>query len=222
MFAPAYFYTRISKAAPLIIPRPSIFSPSSAVWLAVSMLLACLLFPVAQARAALESFVGELPELHTDGDTLSMTLRLSVDDEDALRVLLRDGATIELGIKVRVERKRTIWANEKISEQEFSSLLKYDSLVRLYRLTEPSGERVLQDGNLRSLLAKSWKDMRIPLVKTEVFEEDEEYLVIVDLVLQHAELPPWLDKTLVFWSREVVAPETFKLDYRPEHAAISR
>lgn len=186
------------------------------------MLLACLLFPVAQARAALENFVGELPTLHTEGDTLNMTLRLSVDDEDALRLLLRDGATIELGVRVRVERKRTLWANEKIEELEFSSLLKYDSLVRQYRLTGPADDRVVQDGNLRALLAKSWKDLRIPLVKADVFEPDEEYLVIVDLTLQHAELPPWLDKTLVFWSREVVAPETFKLDYRPDHAVISR
>lgn len=206
----------------MTINRPGIRSLSSTVCLAVFILLACLFFSVAPARAALESFVGELPELRAEGDVLTMTMRLSVDDEDALRVLLRDGATIELGVKVHIERRRTFFPNEEIGELEFSSLLKYDSLVRLYRLTEPIGERVVQDENLRSLLSKSWKNMSLPLAMTSVFAEDEEYLVTVDLTLQHAELPPWLDKTLVFWSREVVAPETFKLDYRPGHAAISR
>ena len=171
---------------------------------------------------ALQHFTGEPPELSARGGQLNLSLRLSVDDEDALRVMLRDGASLELGINAKIERQRTLWANQGLGERNFSFLLKYDSLTRQYRMIDPLTEKVLQDSNLRALLARTWKQLDLPLTGMNIFKPDEDYLVVLNLTLQHAEIPPWLDRSLVFWSREVVEPETYKLEFNLDDAAFSR
>lgn len=172
--------------------------------------------------AALEHFAGDTPEVYFKNNMLRLHLRLSVDDEDGLRLLLRDGATLELGLKVTVERKRTLWANESIAALEFSSLLKYDPLTRQYLLTTPGSHETVQAANLRSLLAGTWKNLDLPLLEMEHFVRDEDYRVDLALSLQYTELPPWLDRSLVFWSREVVPSETHKMEFSFPDAALSR
>ncbi|MDR1125440.1 MAG: DUF4390 domain-containing protein [Deltaproteobacteria bacterium] len=186
---------------------------------ALALLFSCC-FPL--AAAALEHFVGDTPEVYFKDRILFLHLRVSVDDEDGLRLLLRDGAILELALKVTVERKRTLWANENIAAREFSSLLKYDPLTRKYLLTTPGTRATVQAANLRSLLAGTWKDLDLPLLEADKFVQGEDYRVDLGLSLQYTELPPWLDRSLVFWSREVVQPEPYKMEFRFDNAALSR
>ncbi|MDR2892687.1 MAG: DUF4390 domain-containing protein [Deltaproteobacteria bacterium] len=186
---------------------------------AVLLLLLCCCPPVA---LALQHFTGEAPELSVQEGGLGLSLRLSVDDEDELRLLLRNGASLELVINAEILRQRTFLPNESLDERNFSFLLKYDSLTRQYRMSDPLTGKILQDPNMRSLLTKTWKQLELPLTNMDIFAQDEDYLVLLKLTLQYAEIPPWLDRSLVFWSREVVEPETYKLEFNLDDAAFSR
>lgn len=186
----------------------------------VLALLCSFCFPL--AATALEHFVGDAPEVYFKNKTLLLHLRVSVDDEGGLRLLLRDGAILELALKVTVERKRTLWANENIATLEFSSQLKYDPLTRQYLLITPATRETVQAANLRSLLADTWKDLDLPLLEAGSFVNGEDYRVDLGMSLQYTELPPWLDRSLVFWSRDVVQSETHKMEFSFDDAALSR
>lgn len=186
----------------------------------IALLFCILLYGTAQA--APDSFVLGRPGLDVADGKLALSLPLSVDDEDALGDLLLDGASIELLAKVTVIRKRSLWFNEKISEQEFRSLMKHDPLTREFRMNIPGSEQLAQDKNLRSLLARSWKTMRLTLADADQFKPKEDYLIKIDISLKHAELPPWLDRTLVFWNKDIVNSQSLELDYKVDNAPISR
>lgn len=185
------------------------------------VLLFCALW-AAPGQGAPDEFVHGRPELGMNGGLLTLHLPLSVDNEDALGELLRDGASLELSIKVNIHRKRSLWFNENIHEARFSSLLRHDPLSREYRMTMPGGEQIFQDKNLRALLARTWKDLNLPLAPGNLFKPKNNYIVKVELSLKHTALPPWLDRTLVFWNKDVVNSISFELEYRTENASVSR
>lgn len=176
-------------------------------------LLLCVLFSAA-AEAAPENFVHGRASLRTLDGQLVLSLPLSVDNEDALGELLRDGASAQLAVKVSVQRKRGLWFNEGVYEAEFHSLLRHDPLSREYRLTMPGTEQVFKDKSLRALLARTWKELRLPLAPVALFTPDADYIVKIGLSLKHTALPPWLDRTLVFWNKDVVRPAKLDLEYR--------
>lgn len=184
-------------------------------------LLFCALF-AGLAQAAPDNFVHGRPVLSLSEGALTLSLPLSVDNEDALGALLRDGASIELAINVTIQRKRSVWFNEKVHETVFSSLLRHDPLSREYRMTMPGSEQILQDKSLRALLARTWKTMKLPLAPGELFAPNNNYVVKIELSLKHTALPPWLDRTLVFWNKDVVNSASIELEYRTDDAAVSR
>lgn len=178
--------------------------------------LALLLYAVfpAAAWAAPENFVHGRASLRALDGRLVLSLPLSVDNEDALGELLCDGASAQLSVKVSIQRKRGLWFNEGVYEAEFQSLLRHDPLSREYRLTMPGTEQIFKDKSLRALLARTWKDLRLPLAPVTLFTPDSEYIVKIGLSLKHTALPPWLDRTLVLWNKDVVRPAKLDLEYR--------
>lgn len=189
-------------------------------------LLLCALFSALAAPdpagAAPDNFVHGRTALVRSGGMLTLSLPLSVDNEDALSALLRDGASIELLVKVEIQRQRTLWFNENIFAASFSWVLRYDPLARDFRMTQPLGGQNMQDKNLRTLLGRTWKALRLPLVELASLQGGEAYTVKADFSLRHTALPPWLDRTLVFWNKDVVNPDSIELEYKVDDAPISR
>lgn len=185
-------------------------------------LILLLLWAVSAFAAQMQGFVYEDPKLYQKDATVRLAMPVSVDNEDVLRGTLRDGATVELLIDIKVERKRSLWFNETINETQHSFVLKHDPLTRVFRVFDSKGEVLSEHKNIRIVLRNTLKEMDLPVISRTLLEQGEEYFVIITLRLQHVELPPWLDKTLVFWSRDLIDPETIKLDYRLEDASISR
>lgn len=176
------------------------------------LLLQCL--AATYVLAAPENFVYGRPKLFiSEANKLTLSLPLSVDNEDALGDILRDGASLELSIKIVVQRKRSLWFNAVEQEIEYTSLLRHDPLSRAFRMTVPDSEQILQDKNLRALLARTWKSLNLTVASAELFNQKNNYLIKVNISLKHAALPPWLDRTLVFWTKEVVNSTSFELDY---------
>lgn len=166
-----------------------------------------------------QRFVIEGPELREDAGRLTAECSVTVDDEDGLRALLKDGAVLELRIGMTVERKRSWWSNSEVSSSVFVSGLRHDPLTREFLLTMPSeGREILhRDRNLTRLLYATWRDLRLPLASLHLFESPDgpkDYLLTFNFELRHTELPPWLEKSPGFWSADVVPSEQRQLDYR--------
>jgi hypothetical protein len=154
----------------------------------------------------------EPPLAAAENGVLTLSLSLTVDHEDGLRDLLKDGAVLELAISVTVERERSWWSNAEAADVAFSSVLRHDPLSRDFLVTVPApdGDRELRDKNLTRLLFASWRKLSLPIISLETLrrnEDADEYAIAVSIGLHHTEVPPWLEKTLVFWSADVVPAE---------------
>lgn len=152
------------------------------------------------------------PVLGVAEHTFTLSLSLTVDDEDGLRDMLKDGAVLELLAAVSVERHRSWWANAEIVNLGYSSILRHDPLSRDFIVTIPSPDGIdeLRDRNLTRLLHNSWRKLTLrimPVERIEAGDPDDEYILLLTVTLQHTEVPPWLEKSLIFWSSQVVPQE---------------
>lgn len=109
-----------------------------AIWPLLVMVL-ILVMPAKGDAAPPKRFEIQTFSLVTTNNTLTVDLALSVDDEEGLYNLLKDGAVVELGIDIRVERKREWWSNATIASLRYTSVIRHDPLTREFFLTMPSG-----------------------------------------------------------------------------------
>lgn len=180
----------------------------------VLWLMACS--PSLSHAAAPKRFEIQALSLLTSDNTLTVNLSLAVDDEDGLYNLLKDGAVVELGITIDVERKRDWWSNATIASIPFTSVIRHDPLTREFFLTMPGKEKPLKDRNLTRLLSNSWLQLQLPLIPMSLIElegRNQTYIISGSAGLTHIETPPWLAKNSVFWSAEIIPPITFSLEY---------
>ena len=185
----------------------------------IAIILCCILwlFPGA-VFAAPQRFILETPVLVAVAGTLYADCSLSVDDEDGLRDLLKDGAVLELRISTEVERRRSWWSNADLGSGVFVSALRHDPLTREFLLTLPGDgrETLHRDRNLTRLLYATWRKLRLPILAEQAFPKGrgpQDYLITLTFELRHTELPPWLEKSPGFWSSDVVPQERRELEY---------
>ncbi len=194
-------------------------SLTSCGFICLLALCVCFSLPRIAPATAPQGFAVEKAALETVDGSLVVDLSLSVDDEDGLRDLLKDGAVLELSITLDMEQRRILWANKHVVGTVYVSALRHDPLTRDFLVTIPgiAKKDSLRDRNLTRLLHASWRKLVLPLIPLEQLKEadkDADYRVIITLRLQHAEVPPWLEKSLVFWSADVVPKEERILEYR--------
>ena len=195
------------------------FALSGSYYCSIILLLLSLLLSSPVSAAPPQAFVIHNPRIITTQHQLVASLSVSVDDEDGLRNMLKDGALLALGISATIKRVRSWWGNEEIFTSESISTILHDPLTRdfLINLPELEGKSVPhRDKNLTRLLHATWRKLSIPLVSIERLTEDEpgsQYEITLNLSLQHNEVPPWLEKSLVFWSSNIVPQEKITLQY---------
>ena len=160
------------------------------------------------------------PMAAVENGLVLLRLALTVDNEEGLFVLLKDGAVLELAISALVERERMLWRNAKAAKVEFSSILRHDPLSRdfVILVPTPDGEKEVRDRNLNRLLQASWRQLSLPVISLEDMlrkEPAETYQVLLTIALRHTEVPPWLEKSSLFWSSEVVPQVKRKFIFTP-------
>lgn len=185
----------------------------------VIILLLLLMYSATSAFAAPpKRFIIDALSLKNEDQALSIDLALSVDEEDGLRDLLKDGAVIELKVNLKVERRRSWWANADIAEREYVSIIRHDPLSREFYLSMPDEKNLYRDRNLSRLLMETWQNLHLPLIPLQRIEDeglDNTFIIHGEASLTHMEVPPWLAGSS-FWSSEIIPKATFSLEYRSQ------
>ena len=180
------------------------------IWLAVLLEPAQPAFPAAPGH-----FIVQGPSLEMNG-SLAVTLGLEVDNTEILHDMLKNGAAMQLAANVRLERLRPWWTNETLLEKPFVSHLRHNPLTREFLLTMPGEEKPLADRNLERLLAATWHKLTLDIGANGIARHNggtARYRIILDISLRHTEVPPWLAKTLIFRSWDIVEPITLTLPF---------
>ena len=161
-----------------------------------------------------------------DGDLL-LNLSLTVDNEDGLRDLLKDGAALRMRVSVAMTRERSWWIDQTVVSREYDSILRHNPLSRDSEITFPSpdGEQHLKDRNLTRLMHGSWRKLSLPVVPLRSLQTQGSggnFEIVFTLSLRHAEVPPWLEKGTFFWSSDVIPQEKRSLPFSLPVEAASR
>ena len=196
----------------------AVFSAASGSFLAY--ILVCCLLPGIARGAPPQSLILDSPALRVAAGTLYLDVPLSVDDEDGLRDLLKDGAVLELVMTVDLRRKRSWWGNADVAHRVYTSFLRHEPLTREFRLLMPQGDGggSFKDRNLTRLLHVTWRTLSVPVIDLQALRAandgvEADYAVHVLLQLRHTEVPPWLESGTLFWSPGVVPEKEFVLEY---------
>ena len=189
------------------------------------LILALLLFFLAEAHA--RSASGEergsrtSVELKTSDGSLSngqtpklelRTFTIEMLNGGVVRSQLRDGAVMTLTCKLALERVRILLSNEVISGESRSYQLRHDLLSREFILSSP-GHPIVRQKQFDTLLASAFQHLDFLLPLQAPLVSGETYRVQLKITLEHAEVPPWLEKALFFWSWEVTPPLSFSQDF---------
>lgn len=178
-------------------------------------LLLAALFPCAARAVPPRYFTVGNPHLEVAQGGIEVRLAIGVDNLTGFYEMLKDGASVELTANARLERVRSLWTNVLLAETEVASSLQHNPLTREFSLYMPGEEKPLLDKNLERLLAATWSKFGFPVAPLSLLdgEKGSEYRILVILRLQHAKPPPWLAKSFMLWSKEILDPEKITLDF---------
>ncbi len=162
---------------------------------------------------------GETPKLElrsftleTLNDGVHVSMGLGIEHMGSVRSQLRDGAVMTLTCNLDLVRVRTILSNEILSSETRTYQLRHDLLSREFILSSP-GTPIVRQKQFAALVASAWQHLEFVLPIKEPLVSGETYRVQLKVTLEHAEVPPWLEKALFFWSWEVTPPLSFTQEF---------
>lgn len=202
----------------LFFPQRALFRSGSLRMIFALFTVLWLLWTFPAEALPPQHFVITPPNVSVTNNSLYLNLSLTVDSEDGLRDLLKDGAVLRLGISIELAGKRSWWVNDKIVERQYASVLRHDPLTRDFILSLPAldGDKSIRDKNLTRLLHSSWRALSLPVTPLQTIydaQSGQDFEISLQLSLQHTEVPPWLEKSFVFWSSDVVPQEKLTLSW---------
>lgn len=188
---------------------------------AYASLFCCLFFcalltvvvPLSSAQAAGQQIV--LRDFVLDNSEGQITIRygISFTELDALRLMLKEGAQITLSCEASLSRPGTFWFGETMTQQELTSTLSYDALTREYVITLSNKPTLYKAGSLVKLLEETWENLTLGVGQLTNLERGQDYTVDLYIRAKSDSVPPWLEKTLFFWSWDVAPSMHYSMHF---------
>lgn len=129
-----------------------------------------------------------------------------------IKSLLRDGAVINLNCKLTCKRVRSFLTNKTLAELNETYQIRHDTLTREFVLIQPNGH-IERNPRMETLLKTWWEKLCFTIPLSAPLVSGETYRVQLDVNLQHAKIPPWLEKALFFWSWEIAPSASFTQEF---------
>ena len=176
------------------------------------LILALLLFFLAEAHA--RSASGEergsrtSVELKTSDGSLSNGQTPKLELRTFTIEMLNDGVHVSTGIGL--ENGGVV--RSQLRDGAVMTLTCKLALSREFILSSP-GHPIVRQKQFDTLLASAFQHLDFLLPLQAPLVSGETYRVQLKITLEHAEVPPWLEKALFFWSWEVTPPLSFSQDF---------
>ncbi|MEZ0576204.1 DUF4390 domain-containing protein [Halodesulfovibrio aestuarii] len=179
---------------------------------AMALCLFCVTVPSTAHATSQEMRLTSFRLSETDG-ALMLNFGVGVTQLDQLRVLLTEGAQVELNCQVHLSRPRSYWFRKSLAETNITSHLYYDTLTKEYYLTLPDTKAPQRNKSLRKLLDGAWKSITLPVGSTTLLTSGNEYRVTLHIEMINTDVPEWLTKSFFFWSWDPAPPIQYSTDF---------
>lgn len=148
--------------------------------------------------------------MELDNQLLRLRSSLSLENSTPVRKQLQDGAQMGLTCTLSLERVNT-FHNSEVASTTSLFMLRHDPLTREFVMS--SGDDKFQLRYLAPLIEQGWRETPLELPLPASLEPGE-YRLTLHLTLEYTDVPPWLARTLFFWSWEVASPLTYTQTFR--------
>ncbi|GFM36052.1 DUF4390 domain-containing protein [Desulfovibrio psychrotolerans] len=191
--------------------------PNSPFLLFTGTLLLCLALAVTgwatAARAASQQLKLEDFVLDNAEGQLAIRFGVGIQDKERLRVMLKEGAVITLTCEATLSDTSGMWLNTTLARQEMVSTLSFNALTREYAIAYEGSPAVYRNANLMRLLSETWERLSLKVGQLVNLERGREYRVDLSVRMQNDNVPPWLSKTLFFWSWDIAPTMRYSMNF---------
>lgn len=158
----------------------------------------------------------ELGNLILDNLAGNITVRFGVrvDQLEELEQVLAEGSTVGLVCEGGVSRRKSMWPDKTLAEEEWVSTLRRDVLAQDYVLDLPGAEKALRSKDLAALLKDGWGRLSMVIGPWAALSPGGEYSLDLSITLTRRDVPVWLRYVVFFKSWDVYQPVSYQLDFR--------
>ncbi len=135
-------------------------------------------------------------------NSIQLELFFSLPDIERIEKMLISGVNINIDCFATLNEKNSFLPDKEIQSYISGWQLRYQSLTHEFILYHEN-ENPLRSRDLKSLLNAVFSKYTFSLNHLPELELDEDYTVNLTLGLRHATVPPWLEKTLFFWTWDI-------------------
>lgn len=153
------------------------------------------------------------PSLANVEGRLTARFGVVVEEKPILKGELEDGGVLALTCEVRLTEPNDYWLDTEISEAQFESVLKYDSLAREFTMTLPGRDAPLRNADLPALLAEGWGTIEVNLGSWALLDRGRKYRLKLHTAMNEQDAPQGVMRFIYFWSWDAGADNSFQLDF---------
>lgn len=164
--------------------------------------------PAAEQQLQLRDFV-----LDNSEGQIAVRFGIGFTDLDPVRFMLKEGAQITLECEASLSEPGTIWFSDTLTRHRFTSVLTYNVLTREYVVVHGNETAPHKSTSLLKLLEQTWEKLSITLGQLSALERGKDYRVTLDIRAKNDNTPPWLAKTLFFWSWDVAPSMHYTMNF---------
>ncbi len=116
--------------------------------------------------------------------------------------MLISGTSINIDYLASLKKEKMLFPDEELQNYISGWQIRYQPITREFILYHEN-DNPLRSRDLSSLLVTIFSHYTFSLHLIEPLKENEKYYVEIFIGLRHATVPPWLEKTLFFWTWDI-------------------
>ncbi|MFP4049346.1 MAG: DUF4390 domain-containing protein [Desulfovermiculus sp.] len=179
----------------------------------IALFLGCVIvltgvMPAGAQQLVLKNFV-----LDNVGERIQLRFGLEVEEMKKLQNSLENGGRVRMQCSIYLRRQRGWWPDSTVAQKTFCYDLKNNPLTQTYSMVNCQTDKKFSDNSLQELIQKNWTDITLDLGPWSVLHSGSSYFVEMNLQLKRPDVPAWLKTALFFWSWDVLASQTYRMQF---------